>query len=173
MRLPLGLEGIRRLDERDDRAKLGLGRVGAHAHEDAAVLHDGAGKHVVTHGALDGKRLAGERRLVDHGASPLDHAIDGDGHAGANGHEVTGLKLRRRNAHLGVADDLLRPVRHVKQGVDELVFAHGTRVVLEQLADVQQEHRLPGRVDVALHERDANGGGIEHGHRQARLRQLA
>ena len=59
-----------------------------------------------------------------------------------------------------------------KQGVDELVFAHGTRVILEQLADVQQEHRLSRRVDVAFHERDANGGGVEHGHRQARLRQL-
>ena len=40
VRLALGLERVGRLHERDDRAQLGLRRVGAHAHQDAAVFHD-------------------------------------------------------------------------------------------------------------------------------------
>ena len=172
MRLTLGLERVGRLHERDDRAQLGLRRVGAHAHQDAAVFHDGSGEHVVACAALDGKRLAGQGRLVDHGASLLDHAVGADGHAGAHGHQVTGLKLGRGNAYLGVADDLLRLVGHIEQRVDELVFAHGAGVVLEQFAHIKQEHRLPRGVDITLDERNADGRSVEHRNGQARLRQL-
>ena len=172
VRLALGFERVGRLHERDDRAQLGLGRVGAHAHQDAAVFDDGAGKHVVSHAALDGQRLACQSRLVDHGASLLDYAVDADGHAGAHGDQVAGLKLGGSNAYLGVADHLLRLVGYIEQRVDELVFAHGARVVLEQLAHVEQEHRLARGVDVALDERDADGRRVEHGNGQARLREL-
>ena len=137
MRLALGLERVGCLHERDDRAQLGLRRVGAHAHQDAAVFHDGAGEYIVAHAALDGQRLTGQGRLVDHGAPLLDHAIDADGHAGAHGDQIAGLELGRGNAYLGVADDLLRLVGHIEQRVDELVFAHGAGVVLEQLAHVE------------------------------------
>ena len=137
MRLALGLERVGRLHERDDRAQLGLRRVGAHAHQDAAVFHDGAGEYIVARAALDGKRLAGQGRLVNHGAPLLDHAVDADGHAGANGDQVAGLKLGGGNAHLGVTDHFLCLIGHVEQRVDELVFAHGARVVLEQLAHVE------------------------------------
>ena len=137
MRLALGFERVGRLHERDDRAQFGLGRVGAHTHQDAAVLDDGTGEHVVARAALDGKRLAGQGRLVDHSAPLLDHAVDADGHAGAHGDQVAGLELGSGDAYLGVADHLLRLVGHVEQRVNELVFAHGTRVVLEQLAHVE------------------------------------
>ena len=172
MRLALGLERIGRLYERDDRTQLGLRRVGAHAHQDAAVFHDGAGEHVVAHAALDGQRLAGQGRLVDHSAPPLDHAVDADGHAGAHGDQIAGLKLGRGNAYLSVADDLLRLVGHIEQRVDELVFAHGAGVVLEQLAHVEQEHCLARGVDITLDERNADGRSVEHRNGQARLRQL-
>ena len=173
VRLALGFERVGRLHERDDRSQFGLGRIGAHAHQDAAVFDDGAGKHVVAHAALDGQRLAGQGRLVDHGASLLDYAVDADGHAGAHGDQVAGFKLGGGNAHLGVADHLLRLVGHIEQRVNELVFAHGARVVLEQLTHVEQEHRLARGVDVALDERDADGRRVEHGNGQARLRELA
>ena len=114
VRLTLGLERVGRLHERDDRAQLGLRRIGAHTHQDAAVFHDGAGENVVARAALDGKRLAGQGRLVDHGASLLDHAVDADGHAGANGDQVAGLKLGGGNTHLGVADHFLRLVGYVE-----------------------------------------------------------
>ena len=172
MRLALGLERVGRLHERDDRAELGLSRVGAHTHQDTAVFHDGAGEYIVARAALDGKRLAGQGRLVNHGASLLDHAVDADGHAGANGDQVAGLKLGRGNAYLGVADDLLRLVGHIKQRVDELVFAHGACVVLEQLAHVEQEHCLARGVDITFDERNADGRSVEHRNGQARLRQL-
>ena len=147
-------------------------RIGAHTHQDAAVFHDGACEHIVAHAALDSQRLAGQGRLVDHGASLLDHAVDADGHASAHGHQVTGLKLSRGNAYLGVADDLLRLVGHIEQRVDELVFAHGAGVVLEQLAHVEQEHRLARGVDITFDERNANGRSVEHRNGQARLCQL-
>ena len=131
MRLALGLERIGRLHERDDRAELGLSRVGAHAHQDAAVFHDGAGEHVVARAALDGQRLAGQGRLVDHSAPLLDNTVDANGPASAHGDQIAGLKLGGGNAYLGVADDLLCLVGHVEQRVDELVFAHGAGVVLE------------------------------------------
>ena len=172
MRLALGLERVGRLHERDDRAELGLGRIGAHAHQDAAVFHDGSGEHVVACAALDGKRLAGQGRLVDHGAPLLDNTVDANGHASAHGHQVAGLKLGGGNAYLGVTDHLLRLVGHVEQRVDELVFAHGAGVVLEQLAHVEQEHRLARGVDVAFDERNADGRSVEHRNGQARLRQL-
>ena len=172
VRLALGLERVGRLHERDDRAQLGLRRVGAHAHQDAAVFHDGSGEHVVACAALDGKRLAGQGRLVDHGASLLDDAVNADGHAGAHGHQVTGLKLGRGNAYLGVADDLLRLVGHIEQRVDELVFAHGAGVVLEQFAHVEQEHCLARGVDITFDERNADGRRVKHGNGQARLRKL-
>ena len=172
MRLALGLERVGRLHERDDRTELGLRRVGAHAHQDAAVFHDGTGEHVVAHAALDGQRLASQGRLVDHSAPLLDHAVDTDRHAGAHGDQIAGLKLGRGNAYLGVTDDLLRLVGHIEQRVDELVFAHGAGVVLEQLAHVEQEHCLARGVDIALDERNADGRSVEHGNGQARLRQL-
>ena len=172
MRLALGLERVGRLHERDDRAQFGLRRVGAHAHQDATVFHDGACEHVVAHAALDGQRLAGQGRLVDHGAPLLDHAVDADGHAGAHGDQIAGLELGGGNAYLGVADDFLRLVGHVEQRVDELVFAHGAGVVLEQLAHVEQEHRLARGVDITLDERNADGRSVEHGNGQARLSQL-
>ena len=93
-------------------------RIGAHAHQDAAVLHDGTGEHVVTHAALDGQRLAGQGRLVDHSAPLLDHAVDTDGHAGAHGYQVAGLKLGGGNAYLGVTDHFLCLIGHVEQRVD-------------------------------------------------------
>ena len=131
VRLTLGLERVGRLHERDDRAQLGLCRVGAHAHQDTAVFHDSAGEYIVARAALDGQRLTGQGRLVDHGASPLDNTVDANGHAGADGDQVAGLKLGGGNAHLGVADHFLRLVGHIEQRVDELVFAHGAGVVLE------------------------------------------
>ena len=172
MRLTLGLERVGRLHERDDRTQLGLSRVGAHAHQDVAVFHDGTGEHVVTCAALDGQRLAGQGRLVDHGAPLFDHAVNADGHAGAHGYQIAGLKLGRGNAHLGVTDDLLRLVGHIEHRVDELVFAHGAGVVLEQLAHVEQEHRLACGVDITFDERNADGRSVEHGNGQARLREL-
>ena len=172
MRLTLGLERVGRLHERDDRAELGLRRVGAHAHQDAAVFHDGTGEHVVAHAALDGQRLAGQGRLVDHSAPLLDNTVDADGHASAHGDQIAGLELGRSNAYLGIADDLLRLVGYIEQRVDELVFAHGAGVVLEQLAHVEQEHCLARGVDITLDERNADGRSVEHGNGQARLRQL-
>ena len=172
MRLALGLERVGRLHERDDRAQLGLRRVGAHAHQDAAVFHDGTGEHVVAHAALDGQRLTSQGRLVDHSAPLLDHAVDADRHAGAHGYQVAGLKLGRGNAHLGVADNLLRLVGHIEQRVDELVFAHGAGVVFEQLAHVEQEHCLARGVDITFDERNADGRSVEHGNGQARLSEL-
>lgn len=83
-----------------------------------------------------------------------------------------GSKLGRGNAYLGVADNLLRLVGHIEQRVDELVFAHGAGVVLEQLAHVEQEHRLARGVDITLDERNADGRSVEHGNGQARLREL-
>ena len=147
-------------------------RIGAHAHQDAAVFHDGTGEHVVAHAALDGQRLAGQGRLVDHSAPLLDNTVDADGHAGAHGDQIAGLKLGRGNAYLGVADNLLRLVGHIEQRVDELVFTHGAGVVLEQLAHVEQEHRLARGVDITLDERNADGRSVEHGNGQARLREL-
>ena len=172
MRLTLGLERVGRLHERDDRAELSLSRVGAHAHQDAAIFHDGSGEHVVACAAHNGKRLAGQGRLVDHGASLLDHAVNADGHAGAHGYQVAGLKLGGGNAHLGVTDHFLRLVGHIEQRVDELVFAHGAGVVLEQLAHVEQKHCLARGVDITLDERNADGRSVEHGNGQARLREL-
>ena len=172
MRLALGLERVGCLHERDDRAELGLSRVGAHAHQDAAVFHDGSGEHVVAHAALDGQRLAGQGRLVDHGASLLDNTVDANGHAGAHGDQIAGLKLGRGNTYLGIADDLLRLVGHIEQRVDELVFAHGAGVVLEQLAHVEQEHRLARGVDITFDERNADGRSVKHRNGQTRLRQL-
>ena len=172
MRLALGLERVGRLHERDDRAQLGLRRVGAHAHQDAAVFHDGACEHVVAHAALDGQRLAGQGRLVDHSTPLLDNTVDANGHAGAHGDQIAGLELGRGNAYLGVADDLLRLVGHIEQRIDEFVFAHGAGVVLEQLAHVEQKHRLARGVDITLDERNADGRSVEHRNGQARLRQL-
>ena len=137
-----------------------------------AVFHDSTGEHVVAHAALDGQRLAGQGRLVDHGAPLLDHAVNADGHAGAHGYQVAGLKLGSGNAHLGVADHFLCLVGHVEQRVDELVFAHGAGVVLEQLAHVEQEHRLARGVDITFDERNTDGRSVEHRNGQARLRQL-
>ena len=111
-------------------------------------------------------------RSTASGSPLLDHAVDADGHAGAHGDQIAGLKLGSGDAYLGVADHLLRLVGHVEQRIDELVFAHGACVVLEQLTHVEQEHRLARGVDVALDERDANGRGVEHGNGQARLREL-
>lgn len=85
VRLALGLKRVGRLHERDDRAQFGLRRIGAHAHQDAAVFHDGSGEHVVAHAAFDGQRLAGQGRLVDHSAPLLDNTVDANGHASAHG----------------------------------------------------------------------------------------
>ena len=101
-----------------------------------------------------------------------DNTVDADGHAGAHGDQIAGLKLGRGNAYLGVADNLLRLVGHIEQRVDELVFTHGAGVVLEQLAHVEQEHRLARGVDITLDERNADGRSVEHGNGQARLREL-
>lgn len=63
-------------------------------------------------------------------------------------------------------------VGHVEQRVDELVFAHGAGVVLEQLAHVEQEHRLARSVDITFDERNADRRRVKHGNGQARLREL-
>ena len=66
----------------------------------------------------------------------------------------------------------MRLVGYIEQRVDELVFAHGAGVVLEQLAHVEQEHCLARGVDITLDERNADGRSVEHGNGQARLREL-
>ena len=147
-------------------------RIGAHTHQDATVFHDSAGEHVVACAALDGQRLAGQGRLVDHGAPLLDNTVDADGHTSAYGDQIAGLELGGGNTYLGVADHLLCLIGHVEQRVDELVFAHGAGVVLEQFAHVEQEHCLARGVDITLDERDTDGRSVEHRNGQARLRQL-
>lgn len=66
----------------------------------------------------------------------------------------------------------MRLIGHIEQRVDELVFAHGAGVVLEQLAHVEQEHRLARGVDITFDKRDTDGRSVEHGNGQARLREL-
>ena len=66
----------------------------------------------------------------------------------------------------------MRLVGHIEQRVDELVFAHGAGVVLEQLAHVEQEHRLARGVDITLDERNADSRSVEHRNGQAWLREL-
>ena len=148
-------------------------RVRAHAHQNVAVFHHGAGEHVVAYGAFDGKRLAGQRGLVHHGGALLDHAVDANRHAGAHGHQIARYKLGGGHGGFGVALDLLRLVGHIQKRIDELVFAHGARVVFQKLAHVQQEHGLGGGVEVALHEGNADGRSIQHGHREPRVREFA
>lgn len=66
----------------------------------------------------------------------------------------------------------MRLVGHIEQRVDELVFAHGAGVVLEQFAHVEQEHCLARGVDITFDERNADGRRIKHGNGQARLREF-
>ena len=66
----------------------------------------------------------------------------------------------------------MRLIGHIEQRVDELVFAHCTGVVLEQLTHVEQEHRLARGVDITFDERNADGRSVEHGNGQARLSKL-
>ena len=162
--LGLALEVLGLLDHGDDGAQLGAACAVLDAHEDLAVLHRGAGVDRVAHGALDGQRLAGEVGLVDHGQAALDRAVHADGHAGADDHEIAPGQLARRDGDLLVALDALGVLGHGKQRVDELVLGAGLGVVLERLADVEEEHRARGGGEVGLDERDAHGGGVEHRH---------
>ncbi len=143
------------------------------AHVDLAVLAGGAGIDRVADAALHGQRLAGERGLVDHRHASLHRAVHADGHARADDDEVTLGKLAGGHADLGRALDALGGLGQGEQRVDELVLRAGLGVVLERLADVQQEHRAAGGDEVALHEGDAHGGGVEHRHVEAAVEKRA
>ena len=87
-RLDLAFELLGGFNEIHDGAELGRCGLGAHADDDLALFNRGAGEDVVAGHALDGKRLAGECRLVDHGRTAYHHAVDAHGHAGARHDEV-------------------------------------------------------------------------------------
>ena len=117
------------LDQRDDGTKLRLARRRLDANEDLAVFARGTRENVVSHRALDGKRFAGQGRLVHHGHTALDHTVDAYRHTGAHGDQVTCLQVGGGNGHFLVAADELRVLRRAEQGVDQLVLRARTRVV--------------------------------------------
>ena len=170
-RLRAGLVGFGLLDQVDDGAQLRLALVGLHLDDDLAVLHRRAGEHVVADGALDGQRLAGKRRLVDHGAPAHHRAVNAHGHAGAYGDELTCAQGAGGNLHLGVALHQLGGLGQVEQRVDERALRAAARVLLKRLANVEQKHGEPRRARIALRERDADRRRIEHGHVQPARRQ--
>ena len=170
-RLRAGLVGFGLLDQVDDGAQLRLAFVGLHLDDDLAVLHGRAGEHVVADGAFHGQRLAGERRLVHHGASAYHRAVNAHGHAGAHGDKLTCAQGAGGNLHLGVALHQLGGFRQIEQRVDERALRSASRIFLKCLAHVEQKHGEPRRTRVALRERDADGGRVEHGHVQPARRQ--
>ena len=167
--LGVGFHALGHLDQRDDGAKLRLARRRLDADENLAVFARGAREDVVSHRALDGKRLAGQGRLVHHGNTALDHAVDAYRHAGAHGDKIAGLQIGSRDGRLLVATDELRVLRRTEQGVDQLVLRACARVVFQRLAQIEKEHRRRRRREVTRHERDADGRRIKDGHIEPRM----
>ena len=143
MRLALGLERVGRLHERDDRAQFGLRRIGAHAPRCCRLP----------------RRCRRTRRRPRCARRPAARRSGSPGLPWRSPARPTpsmqmDMPVRTATKSPGsssVAATLtsvspttfLRLVGHIEQRVDELVFAHGAGVVLEQLAHVEQEHRLP------------------------------
>ena len=170
-RLRLRLVGLGLLDQVHDGAQLRLALVGLHLDDDLAVLHRRAGEHVVADGAFHGQRLAGKRRLVDHGAPAHHRAVHAHGHTGAHGDELALSQGTGGNLHLGVAFHQLSGLGQVEQRVDERSLRAAARILLKRLAHVEQKHGEPRRARVALRERYADGRRVEHGNVQPARRQ--
>ena len=129
LRLDIGFHALGQLDQRDDGTKLRLARRCLDADEDLAVFARGTRENVVSHRALDSKRLTGQGRLVHHGHTTLDHTVDAYRHAGAHGDQVARLQVGGGDGHFLVAADELRILRRAEQGVNQLVLRARTRVV--------------------------------------------
>ena len=170
-RLRLRLVGLGLLDQVHDGAQLRLALVGLHLDDDLAVLHRRAGEHVVADGAFHGQRLAGKRRLVDHGAPAHHRAVHAHGHTGAHGDELALSQGTGGNLHLGVAFHQLSGLGQVEQRVDERSLRAAARILLKRLAHVEQKHGEPRRARVALRKRYADGRRVEHGDVQPARRQ--
>ena len=158
LRLHTSFHVLGHLDQRDDGAKLRLARCRLDADEYLAVFACSARENVVSHRALDGKRLTGQRRLVDHGHAALYHAVDAYGHAGSHGDQIARLQVCRRNGCLLIAIDELR-----------MVLGACARVILQRFTQIEEEHRRCRCREVAFHKRDADGCRVEDGHIEARM----
>ena len=166
-RLDLALELLCCLDEAHDGAELGRGGLGAHADDDLALFYRGAGKDVVAGHALHGERLAGERRLIDHGLPAHHHAVDAHGHTGARHDEVARAEALGGHGDLLAVLEATRALGDGHERADELVLGARAGGVLESLAQIEQEHGACRGLWVALDKRQADGRGVEYRHIEA------
>ena len=112
---------------------------------------------------MDRQRFAGERSLIDHGLAALHLAVQRDHVPGPNQDHIAGLDCV--DAHQNFLSffltqpDLVHVQRH---GPGQIGDGLAVGPFLHQIADPQQEHDLPGGVEVAAQHAYRNGGGVQH-----------
>ena len=159
-----GFQLLRGLDHLHDPVVAAAAAGLVHPQGAAALLHHRPGVDVAARGLVDGEGLPGHGGLVDAGLPADDDAVQRDEAAGADDDDVPHLHVRDVHQDLlvpGLEPDLVHVEAH---GLGQV--GHGLLVgpLLQDLADLQQEHDAAGRAAVPPQEGDGDGHGVQHRH---------
>ena len=129
-----------------------------------ALLHHGSGVHRAAGmlGHRDG--LAGEGCLVDGDLPFRHHAVQGDNAPGPDHHPVAGPDLSDWGKHLAGLSFQPHPIHMEGQAFRQVGHGLLPRPILQQLADLQQEHDGAGGSKVPAACGDADGQGVQQFH---------
>ena len=135
-----------------------------HLQDALALLHHSAGVDCAAGMLGHGDGLAGEGGLVDGDLPLRHHAVQGDDASGPNQHPVAGLYLADGNQHLPGLCFQPHPVHMEGQALRQVGHGLLPRPILQQLADLQQEHDGAGGSKVPAACGDADGQGVQQFH---------
>ena len=160
--LGAGLQLLGLLDHGHDLVVAVCAALGLGGQDALALFHHSAGVDGGTDGLAHRHGLAGQSGLVDHGFALDDGAVQRDHVAGADDDLVARVDLGERHEHFGTlcADpDLIDIQGHAAGQVVEALLAGP---LLQQGADVEQEHDGACGGEVAPQDGNADAQSIQH-----------
>ena len=159
-----GLHLLGSLDHLHDLVVASLAGCLFHLQDALALLHHGAGvdRTAGPFGHRDG--LASEGGLIDGDLSFRYHAVQGNDTPGPDHHPVTGLDLADGGEYLAGLCFQPHPIHMEGQALRQVGHRLLPRPVLQQLADLQQEHDGAGGSKVPAACGDADGQGVQQFH---------
>ena len=160
--LGAGLQLLGLLDHGHDLVVAVCAALGSGGQDALALFHHSAGVDGGTDGLAHRHGLAGECSLVDHGFALDDGAVQRDHVAGADDDLVAWVDLGERHEHFGTlcADpDLIDIQGHAAGQIVEALLASP---LLQQGADVEQEHDGACGGEIAPQDGNADAQSIQH-----------
>ena len=168
-----GFEPFGLLDHGDDLVITAFARMLGDAQHAFALFDDRSGVNGRTRALGDRHGFAGQGCLVNHDLALGDRSVNRDHAAHADRDAVARADLAEWDEGFGIAVLAPNAVHAQRHAAGQVVDRLFVRPLLQQLAQLEQEHDRAGRAEVATGDRDADGKRVEQLNVHAAAQQAA